>query len=338
MLRSVVEKGSAATLPVTADLRDHRAMWPSQLDSLRSETTAFGDALARRFFDTPPLESTPPAESRRLRLAGEGAFPAPTLLDRAEEREIGPEEIPVRIIRPVGEVKAMYLHFHGGGWVIGSRMAHDVLLADLADAASVAVMSVGYPLAPEHPYPAAPDTGEAAARWLIENAAAEFGTSRLIVGGESAGAHLSLVTLLRLRDAGLGDAFCGANLTYGCFDLSGTPSVHAWSARLILSPENLRFFFDSFCGNRTASERRHPDISPLYADLRGLPPIFAPVGTRDPLLDDTLLLHHRIRHLGGAVDMRLYPDAFHGFTLFPHAMQEAAQADLHEWLRAIATN
>ena len=96
---------------------------------------------------------------------------------------------------------------------------------ELADALQIAVVSVDYRLAPEHPWPAAPDDCEAAARWLVEHADARFGSSRLAIGGSSAGATLALATLLRLRDRGAVDGFAGAALQFGTYDLSGqTPA------------------------------------------------------------------------------------------------------------------
>ncbi len=86
-----------------------------------------------------------------------------------------------------------------------------------------AVLSVDHRLAPEHPFPAGPDDCEAAARWLVDRAEAEFGTARLLIGGESAGAHLSVLTLLRLRDRhGITGTFRAAHLTFGPYDLSMT--------------------------------------------------------------------------------------------------------------------
>ena len=84
------------------------------------------------------------------------------------------------------------------------------------------VVSVDYRLAPEHPWPAAPDDGETAALWLLEEAEERFGTARLSIGGASAGANLAMTTLLRLRDAGLAARFVTALLLYGAYDLSGS--------------------------------------------------------------------------------------------------------------------
>ena len=96
----------------------------------------------------------------------------------------------------------------------------------LAQACSVAVVSVDYRLAPEHPFPAGPDDCEAAALWLLERTAGEFGTTKVFVGGESAGAYLAAVTMLRLRERfGGPPPLIGAELCYGVYDLGGTPST-----------------------------------------------------------------------------------------------------------------
>src|SRR5690606_5171609 len=100
----------------------------------------------------------------------------------------------------------------------------------LVDHCGLAVVSVDYRLAPEAPYPAAPDDCEAAARWLAAEAKERFGTDRLFIGGESAGAHLSVVTMVRLRDRHRLTPFCGANLNAGCFDLALTPSARRFGS------------------------------------------------------------------------------------------------------------
>src|SRR5947199_1565276 len=91
----------------------------------------------------------------------------------------------------------------------------------LADALGIAVVSVDYRLAPEHPWPAAPDDCETAALWLLDQAETRFGTARLAIGGASAGANLVMTTLLRLRDRGLVEPIVGAVLQFGAYDLSG---------------------------------------------------------------------------------------------------------------------
>jgi acetyl esterase/lipase len=135
------------------------------------------------------------AESRAMREQGRGWMGSLVFDDRATDRSIATEqgEITVRVVT-VPEPSGVYLHIHGGGWTLGRHSHQDRLLTAIADGANVAVVSVDYRLAPEHPFPAGPDDCEAAAVWLIEHALAEFGSDRLTIGGESAGGHLAALT------------------------------------------------------------------------------------------------------------------------------------------------
>ena len=227
------------------------------------------------------------------------------------------------MIRPKGEVRGVYLHIHGGGHVLGSEDMMDPALDTLANRAGAVVVSVGYRLAPEHPYPAGPDDCEAAAVWLVENARREFGSERLAIGGESAGAHLCAVTLVRLRDRHGATPFCGANLVYGIYDLTFTPTVRNWGERiLVLSTPIIEWFSNHFVPDK--SKRGSPDVSPLYADLRRLPPALFTIGTLDPLLDDSLFMASRWSAAGNRAELAVYPGGVHGFNLFPMPLAEAA--------------
>jgi acetyl esterase/lipase len=136
---------------------------------------------------------------RAMRRRGEGPFPAPVISARARSIAINGKDgnvIPLRVIGPE-RPRGIYLHLHGGGWVLGGADMQDPMLERIADNTGQAVVSVEYRLAPEHPYPDGPDDCEAAALWLVENSSREFGTECLTIGGESAGGHLSAVRRLR---------------------------------------------------------------------------------------------------------------------------------------------
>ena len=193
----------------------------------------------------------------------------------------------LRLFKPrSGNSLGSYLHINGGGWVLGSAAAHDERLQQMADNCALDCISVDYRLAPENPYPAGPDDCELAAPWLLEGAH-DLNTNYLTIGGESAGAHLSALTLLRLRDRLGTCAFHAANLTAGVFDLWQTPSSRNWGTeRLILATRDMQMFASNYVQGR--HNYRDPDVSPLYADLNGMPPALFSVGTKDLLLDDTL--------------------------------------------------
>jgi acetyl esterase len=196
---------------------------------------------------------------------------------------------------------------------------------------------VEYRLAPEHPFPAAADDCEDAARWLVARGPAELGVpDRLALGGESAGAHLAALTLLRLRDLhGITGAFRAANLVFGAFDLTMTPSARRWGDRnLVLSGPIMAFFTDGLLPGLDLEARRAPSVSPLYADLCDLPPALFTAGAVDPLLDDSLFMAARWRAAGGRAELRVWPEAIHGFTAYPLAVARAANDAQFAFLRA----
>ena len=117
----------------------------------------------------------------------------------------------------------------------------------------------------------------------MRNAKKEFGTDALTIGGESAGGHLTAVTILRMRDRYGYTGFRGANIVYGAFDLGMTPSQRLFGdTRLVLRTVDIKEFYEAFLP--TITDRRVPDISPLYADLKNLCPALFTVGTKDALL------------------------------------------------------
>jgi acetyl esterase len=303
-----------------------------------AETRAFNADLERRLAERPPVHEVPVEVTRRSRRDGTGPFPAPVFVDRAQNLTIRGRggDIGLRVIPPEGAAVGAYLHLHGGGWTLSAADLQDPALAELADVTGLCAVSVEYRLAPEHPYPAAPDDCEDAALWLLREGLERLGLPRAAaIGGDSAGGHLSAVTLLRLRDRhGIEGAFAAANLIYGAFDLSGTPSQRAWGDRnLILSTPIIEWFGDQFLPGLDTDARRAPDISPLYADLRGMPPALFTVGTLDPLLDDSLFMAARWRAAGLPARLRVWREAIHGFNAFALGVTARARAEQYAFLR-----
>ncbi|WP_016910567.1 alpha/beta hydrolase [Streptomyces xiaopingdaonensis] len=296
-------------------------------------------ALDALFADVPAEQIDEAHDFYRSRTAGRGpgtleelkrarakrSAPAAADPPAVEETiEAAEARVPVRIFTPAhGPPRGVHLDIHGGGFYMDSAAHGDMRNRELADALHIAVVGVDYRLAPEHPWPAAPDDCEAAALWLVAEAEARFGTSRLAIGGSSAGATLALATLLRLRDRGAVGRFTGAALQFGTYDLSArTPA-----GRRIAD----EYFLQAYVGH--VEDRTDPDISPLYADLRGLPPTLLIVGGADVLLEDNLALAGRLSAAGNDVELRVYPESPHGFTGHPTAMARTALGGANSWLR-----
>ncbi|GAA2326197.1 alpha/beta hydrolase [Streptomyces caniferus] len=288
-----------------------------------AETLAFNEQFEATAASRPARDETPSATLlaalRRNRLGGDTP---PVRLPQGQDRVVE-GGVKVRVFVPE-HVDGVYLHFHGGGWMFGSADGQDERLWRLAEQTRLAVVSVDYRLAPEHPFPAGPDDCEAAARWLVRHAATEFGTERLLIGGESAGAHLSVVTLLRLRDRpDITGAFRAAHLLFGPYDLSMTPSQRSFgSKRLLSNTDTLRRTYELVTPGMDGEQRRDPEVSPLFADLVGMPPARIVVGSEDPLRDDSLFLAQRWQAAGAPVQLDVVAGAMHGFTLFPLTITE----------------
>ncbi len=302
-------------------------------NAISVETSSINRTILDSIASLPDQWSFPLAQLRAERARGLGPFPLPPKSPRAVNELIdGPAgTVNIRIISPENPT-GVYLHIHGGGWVLGAADQHDARMEQLVAQCGLATVSVDYRLAPEHPHPAGPDDCEAAALWLIEHAKTRFGTERLLIGGESAGAHLAVITLLRLRDKHALAPFCGANLVCGCYDLALTPSVRQWGKeKLILNTRDLEIFVDHFIpGGFSLAD---PDISPLHADLAGLPPGLFTIGTKDPLVDDSLFMAGRWSAANNLSELAVYPGGAHVFIAFAGRLAEEGNSRIEAFLR-----
>ena len=296
------------------------------------EVDALNTRIATMLADAPPPWEVPVAATRAARHAGESVFGPLTTSDRATTEQLETEQgrLPIRVFLPRSEPLGVYLHFHGGGWVLGAASHQDPRLERLADETRQVVVSVDYRLAPEHPYPAGPDDCEAAGVAMVKTVAKRYGTDRLTIGGESAGAHLALVTLLRLRDRHGYTGFRAANLLYGIFDLRLTPSARLYGpGPQVLTTDSMRWFIEQFAHGRDLEE---PDLSPLMADVSGLPPAVFTVGTNDPLLDDSLFMHQRWTAAGIDGEIQIFEGAPHAFDAFDLGISGTARDRIHGFL------
>jgi acetyl esterase/lipase len=308
-------------------------LWSDDVEAMRDEARATVDA-------GPPFgfgdREADPSLSRDERIRREREMMDSQIVRAPEAIERQIAGVRCRVFMPDGPARAIYLHFHGGGMVTGCADMMDIPNVMTARDHQVVVVSVDYRKAPEHPFPAGPDDGVAVARWLLEHGTDEFGASQLMIGGESAGGYMTAIVALRIRDElGAADRVLGCNMVFPVLDWGGSPSQRGmrphdgWD---VLSPEGIEFFTDCFVPGRTADERRTPDISPAFADLRGFPASFVSVGTCDHLLDDSLLFATRAAAAGVAIELFVAPELPHAFMIFDCGITKNWAQRTNEWI------
>lgn len=306
-------------------------------DQVPPDLTELNVRILNEHASRPDPWSLPVAVVRQAREDGKSIFPPPRPDPDAELKTVrAPDghQAPIRIIRPrTREARGVFMHMHGGGWLFGAARENDPRLRRLAEATGLATVSVDYRLAPEHPFPAAFDDCLAVALALVDQKSLDLPDGFFAIGGESAGAQLSVVTLLRLRDECGLNSFKAANLVAGFYDLSLTPSAsRADEPRLIINSEDLRRF-----GQLSApagGSLRDPSVSPLYADLRGMPPARFSCGSVDMLRDDTLFMANRWAAAGNESTLAITPGGCHVFEAFGTPSGEASLSAAEDFLNA----
>jgi acetyl esterase len=229
----------------------------------------------------------------------------------------GPDglDLPARLYVPRGTVgpSPLLLFVHGGGWVYGDLESHDGVCRFLTEQSGVRVLAVDYRKAPEHRYPAALDDCFAAYSWLCDHAA-DLGadTSRVAIGGDSAGGNLAIAVCLRARERGLPKPVAQM-LVYPATDFSQRlPSRGMFGQGFYLSKEFMDRCEAAYVP--PGADTTDPLLSPLQAkDLSGLPPAYVVTAGFDPLRDEGEAFARRIADDGGVVELKRHAGLIHGF-------------------------
>ena len=266
----------------------------------------------------PPTESI--AERRAMYDRAERVF---TLPPGTTVEPVAAGGRPAERICPVGAREdAVLLYLHGGGYVIGSPRSHRHLAEALARSAGVSCLLPDYRLAPEHPFPAAVDDALAAYRWLVEDR--RIAPGRTVIAGDSAGGGLTVAALVAIREARLplpGAGVCISPWT----DLTCSAASYqskAGSDPMVNLPD-----ITAMAGHYlNAADPRTPLASPLFADLRGLPPILIHVGSEEVLIDDASRLAERARAAGVDVTLEVWEQMIHVWHWFLPWLPEAEAA------------
>ena len=242
----------------------------------------------------------------------------------AEDVEVEAVFAPVSglwITTPAGRSRSI-LYFHGGGYALGSSRAYAEMTSWIARAAQARVFVVDYRRAPEYRFPAALEDALLAYRWTVSSGA---DPRTIVVAGDSAGGGLTLALLTSLRDRGEPLPSCAICISpWVDLEMTGESIVSRAALDPLLTREGLQQFADWYLGGQDA---RNPLVSPLHADLQGLPPLLIQVGTSEILLDDALRLRERARAAGVNVTLTKYQDMPHVWHVFASFLPEGREAD-----------
>lgn len=308
------------------------------IDSAMAAALARQKALVEADGGVPTTLAGNRAQQERLfPFWNEDAPPVATVVDLTIPGPGGP--LAARLYRPDdAPADTLVLFLHGGGWARGSVATGDWGCRALAAGTGFAVLSLAYRLAPEHPFPAAILDIRAAAAWCrTEGAGHGIGAERLFLTGTSAGGNLSLTAALAMRDAGE-PLPSGLGLFYGVFgDDLATPSYQTYGpGQYGLSYVRMKQYFEWYvpAGGRTDD----PLVSPMHADLAGLPPVWLGIPELDVLRDDAIGLEPKLRAAGVRVTTDYYPDLTHGFAAYARLVPKAraALSDAAHFFRGIA--
>jgi monoterpene epsilon-lactone hydrolase len=215
----------------------------------------------------------------------------------------------------------LLLYLHGGAYVMGNCATHRQLVSYIAKYSGIKALLPEYRLAPEDPFPAAIEDAVGLYRSLLANG---YSAEDIVIAGDSAGGGLTMATLLSLRDAGdpLPAAAC---LLSPWLDLAATGESMTTRAKKDpwFQPEDMPVVAAYYCND---GELRDPLVSPVYADLSGLPPLYIQVGENEILLSDSTRAADKVKAAGGEVEIEIWPGMWHVFQAFLHQVPESKKA------------
>jgi monoterpene epsilon-lactone hydrolase len=311
-------------------LLDRARQLLGDLDEAVTVTRSVGGELASRiagywrFLGEPAVLD---AELQNLRDGFEAVHAKFGPPPEVEVRPINTGGVSSLVLAPRPDCPATVLHVHGGAFVMGSAFGYRTLAGALAVAADTGVLVPDFRLAPEHPFPAALEDVLRAYLWLLDSGA---DPGRLCVSGDSSGASLALSLLITLKQQELPQPgrlillSPGVDLDRVLYDRpAADPDPVAGEPQPVISIEHLRRFTNMYLAGHPADD---PVVSPLTADLTGLPPMLISVGSGDPVVEDAHRLAEHARRHGVEVRLDLYPVTAHLFHLFWSFLPEAANA------------
>ncbi|MFS8038319.1 alpha/beta hydrolase [Xanthobacter sp. AM11] len=238
-------------------------------------------------------------------------------------------------LAPGADVARVLLFLHGGGYCVGSIRSHRTMVTGAGRAAGIRTLAIAYRLAPEHPFPAALEDAEAAYRFLLAH---DYTGSQIVVGGDSAGGGLTLALLQTLRAKGLPPPACAWLVSpWVDLEMTGASMDSKDAVDPLIHRPYLQQLAEAYLAGGTSP--RSPLVSPLHADLTGLPPILIQVGSCETLLDDSVRLTGRLAAGDVKVRLSVYPQMIHAWPIWYHRLTEGrralteAGAFISRWIR-----
>lgn len=319
---------------------DHGAM-SRRGEDLDPEIRAFVTAMGAAWATHPDLATVTPAEARRIAEAvrapwTRGGPEMAAVVEHVLPTDAGPVRVRCYDPGPPG-VKPGLVWLHGGGWTIFSIDTHDRVTRELAARAGVTVVAVDYAMSPEAKFPVALSQVCGVVRYLSSHGPGlGVAPSRLALGGDSAGANLSVSACVRLRDSGTGASPAALALAYGVFERRSSPEAieRYGGAGYMLGAGEMEQFWRNYLADEIEAD--DPLVSPVLADLRGLPPSFLVVPTCDVLAEQSDRMAERLAAAGVKVRMEHYEGATHSFleAVSVSRLADRALADTAAWLAA----
>lgn len=267
----------------------------------------------------------------RVTRVGRHLLPTPADIDvTVTTLSVGNDKLSIRILSPTTP-RALLLHFHGGAWVIGDSKIDDYWNAEYVRRCGIAVASADFHLATDDNLARTIMHAHAFTEWALDSLP-DFGVDKLLLEGESSGAHLAASSLTHLSRSRPIESVVGFISFCGAFDFAGPASLRTASDSLVIDPPAAARNLDRLLDGSPSLSIDDPAVSPLLADLREMPPALFIGGALDPIVGDSQALHAAWSSGAGNADLLIVPEGPHGFERFPTRLAARTKTVVVEWI------
>lgn len=311
---------------------------PPPDDGLDPEIRRFVGLMSERWRQHPPLDQVPVREARKIaeQVRSHWTQGGPRM-EKTTEVMVPFKDGAVRIRAydpRANERSPALVYLHGGGWTIFSIDTHDRLMREYAARAGIVVVGVDYSMSPEVRFPRAIEETVAVIRWLRKSAAAlNVDPDRIALGGDSAGAAMTIAACMKLRDAGEPDAVKAMLLNYGAYDAECSNESYRryGEGGYMWGHGEMAAFWGNYLGDTPKTD---PLACPIHADVRGLPPAFSAVPDCDVMYEESIAMTEKLRRAGVKSHVAIYAGATHSFleAVSIARISDRAFAEASRWL------